>query len=193
MMARLRMLPRATLAATLILVACAAVAFGFVLQRGGLLLPEVSPSPAAVAVAPSPAVSPSLAPAPSPSSAPLVPGSTRGPTTTAGSTNTPGAVPVPTRTPAATATATPAAAPLTTPAPGPVTPASPSASRLTLLKKCPGRTDCYIYTIRPGDNLWSIAHWFGVPVDQVLARNAWIGPQAIVRAGQALVIPSPTR
>ena len=43
--ARMRSLPRATLIAILILIACSAIAFGFVLQRGGILLPEASSAP----------------------------------------------------------------------------------------------------------------------------------------------------
>jgi hypothetical protein len=52
---RIRALPRGTLIATLILLLSAAIAFGFVLQRGGLLLPEASISPSsAPGASPSP-------------------------------------------------------------------------------------------------------------------------------------------
>ena len=66
LVARARALPRATLAASLILVICSAIAFGFVLQRGSLLLPEAPPSPAAVGAIPS---------APSPTTAAVASGS----------------------------------------------------------------------------------------------------------------------
>jgi LysM repeat protein len=98
----------------------------------------------------------------------------------------------PTPTTTARPTPLPTPRPSATPAGGSVT-GSPSASRLAVLTKCPGQSDCYVYTIRAGDNLWSIAHWFGVPVDRVVAMNPWLGPQQTVRAGQMLIIPTPTR
>jgi LysM repeat protein len=62
-----------------------------------------------------------------------------------------------------------------------------------VLTKCVGRTNCYVYTIRSGDNLYSIVHWFGVPIDRVLALNPWIGAAQTIHTGQKLVIPTPTR
>ena len=59
--------------------------------------------------------------------------------------------------------------------------------------KCPGQSDCYVYTIRAGDNVWSIANWFGVGIDRIVGLNPWLGPQLIVRAGQKLKVPTPTR
>lgn len=211
---RILALPRATLAATVILVACATLAFGFVLQRGGLLLPEASPSPSvltAVAPAsPSPvapgASTPGAATAPKASPAPTAPaaGSTRAPAASASpgsalatpaSTAGPTAVPAPSPTPSPTAARTPSPTPppSRTAVPGSAAVGTASAGRLALLVRCPGQPDCYVYTVRSGDNLWSVTHWFGVPMDRVLSLNPWIGPQAIVRPGEKLVIPTPTR
>jgi LysM repeat protein len=62
-----------------------------------------------------------------------------------------------------------------------------------VLSKCAGRSNCYVYTIRAGDNLYSIVHWFGVPEQTVLGLNPWIGSQQVIHAGQKLIIPTPTR
>jgi LysM repeat protein len=50
-----------------------------------------------------------------------------------------------------------------------------------------------VYTVRAGDNLWSIVRWFGVPMDRVLAMNPWIGPSQTIHTGQKVLIPTPTR
>ena len=47
--------------------------------------------------------------------------------------------------------------------------------------------------IRSGDNLYSIANWFGVPLQKVLELNTWIGKDEVVRPGEKLLIPTPTR
>ena len=54
-------MPKATLAAILILVLSAGISFGFVVQRGGIDLPVVAaaPSSTAIALAPSPSIEPS--------------------------------------------------------------------------------------------------------------------------------------
>jgi hypothetical protein len=155
----------------------------FVLARGDLELAAVSPSassptvasPSAVAgiASPSPSVaavtSPTPAPSPSPSPAP-----------TASPSPSPTASPTPTPSPTPTSRAT------RTPRP------SPTSDRLALLEPCPDRARCYIYTVRRGDNLYSIARYFGVSQNAIYRRNPWLRERGL-RAGQELRLPPPTR
>jgi LysM repeat protein len=62
-----------------------------------------------------------------------------------------------------------------------------------VITKCVNRPNCWIYVIRSGDNLYSIANWFGVPLQKILALNTWIGKDQVVQPGQKLTIPTPTR
>jgi LysM repeat protein len=103
----------------------------------------------------------------------------------------------PTATPSATPspTPTPSATPEPTPSPTPKPTASggiPSASRLAVLKPCSGQKGCYVYTIRAGDNLFSIAHWFGVPLATIYAWNPTV-KQTGIHPGNQIKIPTPTR
>ena len=50
-----------------------------------------------------------------------------------------------------------------------------------------------MYVVRPGDNLFSIATFFGVGLDRVRAMNRWIPATSVIRAGDRLRIPTPTR
>ena len=86
---------------------------------------------------------------------------------------------------------TPSPASTATPAPTPKPTAKPSSSRYALLKPCPGTPDCYIYVVRSGDNLFSIANYFGVPLTTVKALNPWTADG--LKAGRGLRIPPPTR
>jgi spore germination protein YaaH len=61
-----------------------------------------------------------------------------------------------------------------------------------LLEPCGDEPDCWIYTVREGDNLVSIARYFGVPFDVVTERNPWTETTPLV-AGQELRLPPPTR
>jgi hypothetical protein len=185
--------PRATFAALLVLVLSAGISFGFVLQRGGIDLPvarttpSATPSASTLAVVPSgiPAatVVPSATPAPSVEPSPSVQ-----PTASASPGPTPLATPKPTPKPTPGPTPKPTPRPTPKPSPGSI----PSASRLALLTPCPGQAGCYVYVIRTGDALWSIANWFGVPLATVKQWNPWV-LTAGVHAGNKLKIPTPTR
>jgi LysM repeat protein len=59
------------------------------------------------------------------------------------------------------------------------------------LKPCPDAPNCYLYVIRSGDNLFSIANYFGVPADTVKAMNPWTKNGLTV--GRSLRLPPPTR
>ena len=161
-----RTLTRATLIAIALLVVSAGASFAFVLVRGGLNGKPSSSGPAAAVIAtptPRAAATPTLAPATTPS-----------PTARA--------------TPTPTATATPRPTPTPTPS---VTP-RPSSDRYALLEPCPAKPDCYIYTVRRGDNLSAIAKYFGTTLDVVRRLNPWTQTKGI-SAGDKLFLPPPTR
>jgi spore germination protein YaaH len=70
-------------------------------------------------------------------------------------------------------------------------PSGASASRLALLTPCPNTPDCYVYVVRSGDNLSSIANYFGVSLAKVRVMNPWTSGGLTV--GRGLRIPPPTR
>jgi hypothetical protein len=190
-------IPRATVAAILILVLSAGISFGFVVQRGGIDLPVVGGAPAAsqaIAVVASPDASavptsaPTSTPVPSdlpsvlPSAAPSPPPS-----------DAPSATPAPTPTPTVAPTPSPTPAPTTTPAPTPRVTPTPTSSRYAVLRPCPDRKGCWIYTVRAGDNLFSIAHWFGHPMSTIYAWNPRYANGARLRVGDQIRMPPPTR
>jgi hypothetical protein len=160
----------AVIGAALVLAAALAMSFGFLAVRGGFSVPLGSPTPAPIAVAPSPSPavpSPTLAPTPTP-------------VASVAATPEPSVSPPPTPTPTPTASPTPARA----------TP-QPSSDRYALLTACPSQPDCWIYVIRSGDNLHSIANWFGVSYDRMIAMNPNLATP--IHAGDHLRIPTPTR
>lgn len=162
------------IAASLVLIVAAAASVGFLLVRGGLSIPVAAAPPS-----PTPVVSPP------PTSGGVAIASAR-PTATTLPTPSPVATaepPTPEPTPSSTPPETPAATP---------TPA-PTSSRYALLKPCPGVKDCWIYTVRSGDNLQSIVNWFGVPFETVLDMNPQIADPTTIRAGDKIKMPPPTR
>ncbi len=92
--------------------------------------------------------------------------------------------PAPTPTPTPTATPTPT--PTATPKP------KPSSARYALLTACPNTPKCWIYKVRSGDNVYSIANYFGVKLARVYAMNPWLESSGL-RAGRSLRLPPPTR
>jgi len=108
---------------------------------------------------------------------------------------TPTIVPLPSTTPVPVSPA-PSAAPTPSPAPTPTPTAtplpSPTSDRYALLEPCPDQPDCWIYTVRAGDNLSSIANYFGIPLSVVYDLNPELRTQAL-RPGKEVILPPPTR
>lgn len=162
----------AILAALLVLAASFALSVGFVVANGGMDLPIAANSSPEAAVR-SPAPSP-VAPA-SPAVASQAPSPVASPSAAA-------SIAAETATPSVASSASPSSAP----------PPGPSSDRYALLEPCGDAPDCWIYTIRGGDNLVSIARYFGVPFDTVVELNPWTETTQLV-AGQELRLPPPTR
>ena len=163
----------------MVLALAAGISFGFVVQRGGIDLPSSRQPSGAAVVGPSrPAATgttTATASAPSATAAPT-------PAITAPPTESPNVTPSPSPRPSATVS----------PSVAPSASGGPSASRLAVLKPCPGRTGCYVYTIRSGDNVFSIAHWFGVPQATVYNWNPTLKKTGI-HSGMQIKVPTPTR
>ena len=177
-----RALSPAILGSAVILVLTFSASVAFVVSRGGLdLTPAVTPTPSATvaAVVSSPQISPeqSLSPTAEPAAS-----ESPAPTPTPAATPVPTVVPSPSPAPTATAGATAQATP---------SPAGTS-DRYSLLVPCPDAPDCWIYRVRSGDNLASIANYFGVALQSIYDRNPWTRTTSL-RAGQELRLPPPTR
>jgi hypothetical protein len=163
----------AVIGATLVLLGAIAASFGFLAVRGSFDLVSTTQSPPAVAVVPS--STPTLAPTPSPSSTP--PSASPDPSVAV-------VTPEPSTPPPSV---TPAPTPRPTPAPTP----RPTSDRFALLTRCPSTPDCWIYVIRSGDNLRSIANWFGVSYDRRVEGTPNL--ERPIDAGEQLLIPTPPR
>jgi LysM repeat protein len=159
-------------AALLVLAASFALSVGFVVANGGMNLPVV--------VSPSPLMAEGSA-GPTSSESPAAP-------TVAGSP-APSAEPTPEASVEAE-TSAPNVRPTSSPSLAPTE--SPTSDRYALLTPCPDASDCWIYVVRSGDNLVSIARYFGVPLAVVYERNPWAETTRLV-AGQELRLPPPTR
>jgi hypothetical protein len=194
--------PRATLAAILVLVLSAGISFGFVVQRGGIELPAAGTTPTAtlIALEPPPSETPFAEPSSDPTAAPSTVASLEpSPSVEASPSPSPSAVPTasptPSPTPAPTPTLAPTVAPTVAPttAPTPRPTKKPTSDRYKLLVACPDRPNCWIYTTRSGDNLYSIAHYFGISQSTIYAWNPRYANGAHLRVGDKIRMPPPTR
>jgi LysM repeat protein len=164
--------------ALLVLAASFALSVGFVVANGGMSLPGVgSPSPdvAQASVEPNASASPD-------------PG-------VGVASSEPGGEPTPEPSPESSVqaeTSPPTAAPSVATSPSDAVSPSPSSDRYALLSPCPDAPECWIYVVRSGDNLVSIANYFGVPLAEVYERNPWAETEPLV-AGRELRLPPPTR
>lgn len=103
------------------------------------------------------------------------------------------AEPTPTPEPTVEPSSTPSLAPTPTPAPTvePTPTPAPTSDRYALLTPCPDKPDCYLYTIRAGDNLQSIANYFGTSYPTLRKLNPNLSIP--VHVGDVIVLPPPTR
>jgi LysM domain-containing protein len=171
----------AIIVAAMVFLAAIAASFAFLGVRGGFAFAGTSSgNPSQVAVAPS--ISASVGASASNLAVASASLSALGSTSPSPS---PSSTAAPSATPAATPAPTPTATVLPTRTP------TPTSDRFAVLTKCPSTPDCWIYVIRSGDNLYSIAHWFGVDYNRMRAMNPNL--QVPIRAGDTLRIPTPTR
>ena len=168
----------AVLGSLVVLVMAFSASIAFVMANGGMELAAAAPTrsaqPSATAVA--------VAPSPS--------GLLRTPPAGV-ATATPTRSPTPTPTPTPSPSPTPSPTPTPEPTPRPMPRPAPTSDRYALLRPCPDAPDCWIYRVRAGDNLFSIANYFGVSLDSIYARNPWV--RNGLRPGQELRLPPPTR
>ena len=175
-----RTLSPAMLGSLVVLVFALTASVGFVLSRNdGLSIARdgASAAPSAPVIA---VVSPSTGASVIPASA--------GPTLVAASAPVSPAAVTPVPTPSSTPTSTPTPEPTArrTPRPKP----TPDSDRYRLLRPC--GSSCWVYRVRAGDNLFSIANYFGVPMASIYSRNPRLRDSGL-RAGMQLRLPPPTR
>jgi hypothetical protein len=167
----------AVLGAAVALAIAATLSVGFLLVRGGFDLALASPSPTLLAVA-------QETPGPTTISLDTTPTPVQMPSSTPSPTDAP---PPPLPTPSPSPSATPAPTATLTPAP------TPTSDRYALLDPCPSTPNCWIYSVRSGDNLESIVNWFGVPYDTVVSMNPQLPDPTHIHAGDKIRMPPPTR
>jgi hypothetical protein len=131
------------------------------------------------------------------------PSKTATPTSTA--TLSPSPSPTPSASPTSLGTPTPAPtpthAPTPTPAPTSSWPPGATASRMSLVVPCTDQPSCYVYTVRGAgqngsavaDTLPNIATFFGVDIAKIRQMNPSLGSSNVIRPGDKLKIPPPTR
>jgi LysM repeat protein len=170
-----------------VLVVAFLVSIAFVVGNGGLALTGAATTPTAsgAAVAALASRSPAPTPAPTPASTPIA-----NPSEASSSTPSPSEASSPAPTPSRPPSSSPSP-PSPTSAPTAKPTAKPTSSRLALLKPCPDAPNCYLYVIRSGDNLYSIANYFGVSVKAITVMNPWTANG--LKVGRALRLPPPTR
>ena len=165
------------------------LSIGFVATRGGMELATVvplaptDPASGVAQVSPTPAVTAASTPEPTGGTGATT---TAGPTAAASTLPTASSSPAPSPSPTATPTQASTQTPSTTPKP------TAKSDRYAVLVACPDTPKCWIYTVRSGDNLYSIVRWFGVSEARVRAMNPWLAESGL-RAGRKLRIPPPTR
>jgi hypothetical protein len=173
-----RGLPLPTLIAAAILVVALVAAFSFTAMRGGIDLaaapgPTASATPATPATTAAPAAAATALPASTPTAVPTAAATGPGPTpTVAPATTSPGP-----------------ATPLPTASARPSPPPAPADPRYAGLKPCPDRPDCYLYVVRRGDTLSSIAAFFDVSLRAIRNLNADLENPSIIRVGQKIRVP----
>lgn len=190
--------PRSTLAALLILVLSAGISFGFVVQRGGIAMPVAGGSPVPASGAVVAQESPDATGVPVETEAALATGPGGDPSSSASAIAAGSLDPSPPQeaSPAPTASPTPlptpSPIPTATASPKPRPTATPTSTRYKLLVPCPDKKSCYIYTVHSGDNLFSIAKYFGHPLSTIYAWNPQY-PARRLRVGDPIRMPPPTR
>ena len=100
-------------------------------------------------------------------------------------------MPSPSASTAVAPTTAPTVAPTERPTPKPTK--KPTSDRYKLLEPCPNQRKCWIYTVRSGDNLYSIAHFFGIPLAVIYDWNPRYAQGARLRQGDEIRMPPPRR
>ena len=155
-----RTLTPAVLLAVVFTMACAFVSIAFVAARGGLDLPLAATTPPGVA------------------RASTVP------------TNATASTPGPTAAPQVTAMPLPSGPGSPEPSLSPTAPPTPYATPdpLAVLPPCPDHPGCYLYTIRRGDTLSTIADRWLISIGTLEALNPQIGDPSTIVVGQVLYL-----